>query len=101
MAKGGYVYILSNKYKTVFYIGVTSDIRTRIYQHQYEIGSKFPNKYKVKDLMYYEFYPSIEEAIKKEKQLKKWKRSWKLDLIQKNNPDLLDLAADWFTESYD
>jgi len=51
--------------------------------------------------MHYQFYPSIEEAIKKEKQLKKWKRDWKLGIIQKNNLNLLDLAADWDTESYD
>lgn len=101
MGKGGYVYILSNKYRTVFYIGVTNDIRRRIYEHRYEKGSKFTNKYKVKDLIYYESYSTIEEAIHKEKQLKKWKRSWKLDLIQKDNPDLLDLADNWFTESYD
>jgi len=99
--KGGYVYILSNRNKTVFYTGVTSDIRQRIYQHRYENGSIFTTKYNAKYLLYYQFYPSIEEAIHNEKLLKKWNRSWKLELIEKNNPNFKDLAVDWFDESYE
>jgi len=101
MEKGGCVYILSNKNRTVFYTGVTSDIRHRIYQHRYENGSKLTTKYNVKNLLYFQSYPSIEEAIHNEKLLKKWNRNWKLELIQKNNPEFIDLAIDWFDENYD
>jgi len=99
-AKGGYIYILSNKYRNVLYIGVTSDIRNRIYQHKFEKGSQFTHKYNTKDLMLYRFFDSIEEAIQFEKQLKFWKRAWKLELIQKENPEMVDLALGWFDEDY-
>jgi len=77
-AKGGYVYILSNKYRNVLYIGVIGDIRNRMYQHKFEKGSQFTHKCNTKDLMYCRFFYSIEEAIQFEKQLKFWKRVWKL-----------------------
>ncbi len=89
--KGGYVYIVSNKTRSVVYIGVTSNLYARVYEHKNQMGSSFTIKYHCKDLLYYEFYPSIEEAITREKQLKKWKRAWKDDLIQKFNPSLTDL----------
>ena len=82
-AKGGYVYIVSNKYRTVFYIGVTSDLFNRAYEHKNAIGSSFTTKYKCTDLLYFEFFETIEEAIAREKLLKKWKRQWKIDLIKK------------------
>ena len=99
-AKGGCFYILSNKYRNVLYIGVTSNIRNRIYQHKFEKGSYFTHKYNTKDLMFYRFFDSIEEAIKFEKQLKFWKRAWKFELIKKENLEMVDLAADWFNEVY-
>jgi putative endonuclease len=89
---GGYVYILSNKNRSVLYIGVTSELRTRIFHHKFEKGSKFTHKYHCFCLLYYEAYDSIEAAISREKQLKKWKRSWKIDLIRKMNPGLYDLS---------
>jgi len=98
--KGGYVYILSNKHRNVLYAGVISDIRNRMYQHRFEKGSYFTQKYNTKDLMFYRFFDSIEEAIRFEKQLKFWKRAWKLELIQKENPEMIDLAADWLDEMY-
>ena len=72
-AKGGYIYIVSNQKRTVLYIGVTSNLYARIYDHKNRFGSLFTKKYRCIDLLYYEFYPTIEEDIKREKQLKKWK----------------------------
>lgn len=89
--KGGYVYIVSNKKRTVLYIGVTSNLYSRIFEHKNGHGSIFTKKYKCTDLLYYQFYSRIEEAIEKEKQLKKWKREWKDELIKSFNPKLQDL----------
>jgi len=89
--KGGYIYIVSNKSRTVLYTGVTSDLANRIFEHKEGKGSQFTSKYKCVDLLYYEFYSTINEAIQREKQLKKWKREWKDQLIAKFNPTLKDL----------
>ena len=91
IGKGGYVYIMSNKYRTVLYIGVTCDLNTRVIEHKSEYGSTFTKKYNCTDVLYYEFYDSIEEAIHREKCLKKYKRSWKEKLIRKLNPGMKDL----------
>ena len=95
--KKGYVYILSNKKRTVLYIGVTSDIERRILEHKARIGSSFCRRYNITDLMFFEEFQGIELAIEREKQLKNWHRDWKWNLIQEENPALLDLAFDWFT----
>ena len=89
--KGGYVYIVSNKNRTVLYTGVTAKLYSRIFDHRSGNGSKFTKKYNCTDLIYYCFYDSIEEAIMKEKQIKKWKRAWKDQLIQRFNPEIKDL----------
>lgn len=89
--KSGWIYILSNKRRTVFYTGVTSDLLQRIYQHKFENGSKFTQKYNVHDLLYYEEFPTMYEAINAEKKVKKWKRDWKIDLIKSMNPEFNDL----------
>lgn len=91
MAKGGYVYILTNKNRTVLYIGVTSNLYSRVYQHKNQEGSQFTKKYNCKFLIYYEFHDRIESAIQREKQLKKWKRHWKDELILSFNPEKKDL----------
>lgn len=91
MAKGGYVYIVSNKSRSVLYIGVTSNLYTRAYQHKNGEGSVFTKLYNCTDLVYFEFYPTIVEAIEREKKLKKWKRAWKDELIKSLNPNLDDL----------
>lgn len=85
---------MSNKHHTVFYVGVTSDLNTRVWQHKNGEGSKFTKKYNCDALMYYEFYDAIETAIAREKQLKKWKRAWKVALILKFNPEMKDLSDD-------
>ncbi len=86
-----YVYILSNKNRTTLYIGVTSDLKLRIQQHQQKVGSEFTTKYNVTDLVYYEEYSDINQAIQREKQLKNWRREWKLNLIKELNPDMITL----------
>ena len=94
IAKGGYIYFVSNKSCKVLYLEVTANLHTRIWQHKNKEGSTFTKKYKCHDLLYYEFHDTIETAIAREKQLKKWKRAWKDELIREFNPSLKDL----FTE---
>ena len=94
--KLGYVYIMSNRNKTTFYIGVTSDLMKRVLKHKLSIGSEFTTKYKLKLLVYHEMVPGIKYAIKREKQLKRWHRDWKINLIKSINPNMIDLAADWY-----
>jgi len=90
------VYILSNQHHTVFYTGVTSDLEGRVFQRKQGEGGAFTFKYNCHCLLYYEDYADIRDAIAREKQLKKWRREWKLALIQKDNPEMKDLAADWY-----
>lgn len=92
----GFVYILSNKNRTTFYIGVTSDIKRRILEHKTGKGSIFTHKYNLTDLMYYEKIEGMDECINREKQLKNWHRDWKINLIKELNPEMKDLAKDWF-----
>ncbi len=94
-----HVYILSNKNRTTFYIGVTNDIKRRTLEHKSGFGSKFTHKYNLTDLLYIEKYEDIREAIQREKQLKNWHREWKLNLIESYNPEMVDIALDWFLES--
>lgn len=89
--KGGYIYIMSNKNLTTFYIGVTSDIKNRIADHKNGVGSKFTSKYNLSELLYYEEFPDIYQAIDREKQLKNWHRQWKINLIRSANPEMKDL----------
>lgn len=91
-----HVYILSNKNKTTFYIGVTNDIKRRVLEHKSGYGSKFSHKYNLFDLLFMEKYSDIREAIQREKQLKNWHRDWKVNLIRSINPDMTDIAIDWF-----
>ena len=89
------VYILSNYSRTVFYIGVTNDLWRRVQQHRNGEG-RFTSKYKCFDLVYYEDFSDIRNAIAREKQLKNWKREWKIKLIRRENPELKDLADRWY-----
>ena len=86
--KTSYVYIITNKYRTTFYIGITSNLKRRIHEHSQGIGSKFISKYNLTDLVYYEEFNDINQAITREKQLKNWKKEWKLNLIKEKNPKL-------------
>jgi len=89
-----YIYILASKKNGTLYIGVTSDLVRRIYEHKNDLVEGFTQKYAVHDLVYFEVTESVESAITREKQLKKWNRAWKVNLIEKSNPDWKDLYPD-------
>lgn len=86
-----YTYILFNQRNGTLYIGVTNHLVKRVYEHKQHIFKGFTDKYDIDKLAYYEIHDDINEAIKREKQLKAWKRSWKLELIESYNPDWKDL----------
>lgn len=85
------VYILANKPRGTLYIGVTSGLITRIWQHKNDLVEGFSEKYEVHLLVYYEMHETMLDAIQREKQLKKWNRDWKLELIEKFNENWADL----------
>ena len=89
--KKGYVYILTNKPSGTLYVGITTSLVHRIYQHKHELVDGFTKKYNLKTLVYFEEYDLYAQAIKREKRLKEWQRDWKIDLIEKENPDWVDL----------
>ena len=90
--KGGTVYIMTNKRDGVLYIGVTADLSARIMQHRTGGGSQFCRRYGLDRLVLVEDYPTIEEAIAREKALKAWNRAWKIELIEAANPEWRDLS---------
>ncbi|MCS3684304.1 GIY-YIG nuclease family protein [Salinibacter ruber] len=90
MSKEGFVYILASKPNGTLYVGVTNDIVRRVHQHRNGEGSDFVEKYDVTRLVHLEPFEDIEAAIRREKQLKAWKRDWKLDLIREHNPKWRD-----------
>lgn len=87
-----YIYILTNIYNTTFYIGVTNNLERRLYEHKHNLLPGFTQKYNLHKLVYFEEYPQIEDALKREKQLKNWHHNWKLNLIKSENPLLKDLG---------
>jgi len=91
MEKNFFVYILASGENGTLYIGVTSNLPKRIYEHKNKLIEGFTQKYGVSQLVYYEKHESAEAAIIREKRLKSWKRDWKLDLIYKFNPYWEDL----------
>ncbi|WP_199482665.1 GIY-YIG nuclease family protein [Vibrio owensii] len=95
MDKTPCVYILTSKNNSVLYIGVTSQLAQRIWQHKNGVVEGFTKKYHVHKLVYFELFEDMSTAINREKQLKQWKREWKLDLVRKTNPDFLDLSNEF------
>lgn len=91
MDKQFYVYILASKRNGTLYIGVTSDLVQRIWQHKNKMVKGFTKKYNVDRLVYYETHSNVESAITREKQMKKWRRAWKIRLIEGENSDWNDL----------
>jgi putative endonuclease len=87
---------VANFNRSVLYIGVTNDIRLRVLQHKNGEGSIFTSKYKCYYLLHFEEYFQVDAAIAREKQLKSWQRKWKDELIKKENPELIDLSANWY-----
>jgi putative endonuclease len=91
MIKKSHVYILSSKINGTLYVGVTSNLIKRVYEHKNKLVDGFTHKYDVDSLVYFEEHQSIDSVIEREKQIKKWNRSWKIRLIVKFNPDWADL----------
>ncbi len=91
MEKQYYVYILASRKKGTMYIGVTSDIVKRVWEHKEKFVKGFTSRYNIDRLVYYEIYSDPENAIKREKRLKDYNREWKIELIEKDNPEWKDL----------
>ena len=91
-----YVYIMASDRNGTLYIGVTNDLRKRVYQHKNKVVKGFTEKYGVHKLVYYEYTNDVYSAVSREKQLKNWKRQWKLNLIESSNPYWIDLYDSLF-----
>ena len=89
--RGGWVYIMTNKPGGVLYVGVTANIAARVHQHRNGEGSSFCRRYNLTRLVLAEPYPTIDEAIRREKAMKEWQRAWKIRLIKEANPGWDDL----------
>lgn len=98
MEKGGWVYIMANRYRGGMYVSVSSDPTRRVYQHREGKGSVLVQDFNRTRLVDVEHHEEIEAAIAREKLVKKWKRPWKFALIEADNPDWLDLWDEWFPE---
>jgi len=91
-----YVYIMANKYDTVFYIGTTRNLEYRVWEHKHKVLKGFTSRYNITKLVYYEEFLLAIEAFAREKQLKNWHREWKINLIKGMNPSFNDLAEEWY-----
>ena len=89
------VYIMTNYSQTSFYIGVTGNLQKRVWEHKNKFVEGFTKKYNIDRLVYYELTDSVETALNREKQLKRWHRDWKINLIKEMNPEFEDLSMDW------
>jgi putative endonuclease len=89
--KSYWVYILASKVGGTLYVGVTNDLVRRTFEHREKLADGFTKKYEVDRLVYFEQHTDIEAAIRREKRLKRWNRSWKIELIEQSNPDWTDL----------
>ena len=89
------VYIMTNYSQTSFYIGITGNLQKRVWEHKNKVVDGFTKKYNVDRLVYYELTDSIDTALNREKQLKRWHRDWKINLIKEMNPEFKDLSMDW------
>ena len=94
--KNYYIYILASRKKGSLYVGITSDLLKRVYEHKKEYIDGFSKRYNTKKLVYYEVSSDPNSAIKREKILKKWKRQWKINLIEEKNPEWKDLSNGWY-----
>ena len=89
-----YLYLLASIKNGTLYVGVTNNLLKRVFEHKNDSVDGFSKKYKVHKLVYYEEINNVKVAIQREKQIKKWKRQWKINLIEKNNPEWKDLYYD-------
>jgi putative endonuclease len=90
-----YVYLLTNWNNKVMYVGVTNDLERRIYEHKQKLVAGFTEKYNVKKLVYFEVTEDVNAAITREKEIKKWRREKKNNLVNRVNPDWEDLSLEW------
>jgi len=88
------VYILASGWDGTLYVGVTSDLIKRVWEHKNDVVEGFTKEYHVHELVWFEQHPAMDLAISREKAIKEWKRAWKVDLIQKSNPNWRDLYPD-------
>ena len=86
------VYIMTNYSQSSFYIGVTGNLQKRVREHKNKVVEGFTKKYNVDKLVYYEFTDSVDAALNREKQLKRWHREWKINLVKEINPEFKDLS---------
>jgi len=91
MAKQPAVYMLASQRNGTLYVGVTSDLVKRIWEHKQDMVEGFTRKYQVHDLVYFEQHEDMHQAIQRESQIKKWNRAWKIELLEKSNPGWRDL----------
>lgn len=95
--KSYFVYILTNENNSVFYIGFTSDLKKRVWEHKNRVDDEsFSSKYNITKLIYFEQHRTPVSAIRREKLIKRWKREWKENVINEMNPFWRDLADDWY-----
>ena len=90
-----YTYIMMNKWNTVSYVGMTGELLGRVWQYQQKVNEGFTKKYNINKLVYYETFDNPNNAIAREKQLKRWSKKKKVGLVKKENPELRDLLKDW------
>ncbi|UOY07430.1 GIY-YIG nuclease family protein [Muricauda sp. SCSIO 64092] len=90
-----YIYILTNHKNGTLYIGMSNDLERRVFEHKNKLIEGFTKKYGLNRLVYFEVYQYVNDAILREKRIKKWKRQWKIELIEEENPEWDDLAQDW------
>jgi len=95
MERSYYVYIMASQRNGTLYVGMSGDLSRRVYQHREGLMPGFTAKYGVKTLVWYEDFPTADEAITAEKRIKRWRRTWKLQLIEKMNPSWTDLYETW------
>ena len=86
---------MTNYSQTSFYIGVTGNLQKRVWEHKNKFVDGFTKRYNIDRLVYYELTDSVETALNREKQLKRWHRDWKINLIKEMNPEFKDLSIDW------
>lgn len=94
MVEQFYVYLMANQPRGSIYIGVTSNLVRRVYEHRTGAVKGFTSRYKINQLVYFEIFSDPTTAIEREKRLKSWNRDWKIDLIERSNPKWLDLWSD-------
>ncbi|MCA9438810.1 MAG: GIY-YIG nuclease family protein [Candidatus Omnitrophica bacterium] len=93
-----YVYLMTNMHNSVLYLGVTNNLLRRVYEHKNKLTKGFTSKYNVQKLVYFEMTGEVQDAIAREKEIKKWRREKKNDLVESMNPEWNDLSEGWYDD---